>query len=97
MAILKAELDIQLRKIEEQAVTLKNKAIKAYCDSKNPYKTGDVFEDHIGKIIVERIEYHKGYSDYFCIYYGTEVKKDGTAKKKSSRRWAYQNNDIKNK
>ena len=29
MAILKAELDIQLRKIEEQAVTLKNKAIKA--------------------------------------------------------------------
>lgn len=95
MPILRTELDNQLRKIEEDAVILKNKAIRDYCDSNNPYKRGDVFEDHIGKIIVDKIEYHKAYSNYFCVYYGTELKKDGTPRAKNSKRWAYQNNDIK--
>lgn len=57
---------------------------REYAMANNPYKIGDIIEDHIGRIKIEKISF--GYSFPHetpeCIYYGIEVKKDNTPKKK---------------
>lgn len=67
---------------------------REYCDRNNPYKMGDVFTDHIGSIIIESIKYYP-IDKPCCIYYGTELKKDGTPRKDGSKRQAWQSNEIK--
>ena len=66
----------------------------SYAMANNPYKVGEIFEDHLGKIIIESI----GVSVYdktpACTYYGLELKKDGTPRKDGSKRKAYQDNNI---
>lgn len=88
----------QIRLKREYEKALKDVA-KKYCDANNPYKVGDVFTDHIGSIIIERIEYHTSLGSYYCcVYYGTILNKDGTpTKKKGNKRFAYQSNDITTK
>lgn len=75
----------------------KEQLYKEYALSNNTVKVGDKFIDHIGTIIVEKIGVTLNFLDNFpsCIYYGTELKKDGTPTKKMTKRWAHQCNQIK--
>lgn len=68
---------------------------KEYAMANNPYKIGDIIEDHIGRIKIEKISF--GYTFPHetpgCIYYGIELKKDGTPKKQQDPdRVVYQSN-----
>ena len=87
------ELELKLNELENEYILNKKKLIRKFCDANNPYKVGDVFTDHIGSIKVELIRYN--YSDYNCVYFGVELKKDGTPKKLNPKRNAWQGNDIK--
>lgn len=88
------ELNIEIDRIENEAIDAKHKAISKYCFANNPYQIGDIFEDHIGKILIEKIRVSAFYGDPYCIYFGFELKKDGTPRKDGSKRWAHQTNDI---
>lgn len=93
-------------KLEEYNESLKNLEIlhakslkdlaRTYALANNPYKIGDVFEDHIGKVLIESIGVTV-YTIPSCTYYGLELKKDGTPRKDGNMRLAYQNNDKSKK
>lgn len=91
------ELEQKLKELKIKYDSEKFEIIKSYCDANNPYKVGDVFTDHMGSVIVEKIKYY--YSDfyvgYYCTYLGAVLKKDGKARKNNDKRWAFQSNDIK--
>ena len=87
-------LKLELKELDKKCTLDKNKVIIKYIIANNPYKIGDNFTDHIGTINIEKIEYTGGDSPG-CIYYGIELKKDGTPNKRMNRRYAYQCNDTK--
>lgn len=68
---------------------------KECASSNNPYKIGDVIIDHYHTIRIERIVYagNKDHNDMpFCRYYGVELKKNGTPKKRQMDTVMYQCN-----
>ena len=81
----------QLAKIEAYTLHKKSELIIAYCDANNPYKIGDIFEDHIGKIEIKKIRYST--KPLCCYYKGNVLNKNGTPSKKIKERVAYQSND----
>ena len=90
----KETLDNQLAQLLEDFEQQKKELIKAYCIANNPYKVGDVFTDHFGRIKIEKITY--SIRSMCCVYFGPELKKDGTPKKNGAVRCAYQFNEVKN-
>lgn len=91
----KSELEEKLKKLEQDHELIKKSVIRDYCNSNNSYKIGDKFTDHIGSILIEKINYQ--YWDRpCCVYYGLDLKKDGTPTKKLSKRNAWQSNELKN-
>jgi len=93
----KETLDRELAYLLEDYELSKKELIKAYCIANNPYKVGDVFTDHFGSIRIEEIKYTAGtiMSSPGCVYFGPELKKDGTPKKSGAVRCAYQTNEVK--
>ena len=92
------DLEDKLKVLENEFEHRKTLIMKEYCDANNPYKIGDKFTDHIGTIIIEKIYYKfimGPLSNPGCIYFGPELKKDGTPKKRGDKRRAWQSNDIK--
>lgn len=67
---------------------------REYALSNNPYKVGDIVTDHIGSIVIEKIQHTISITHQypFCVYTGLELKKDGTPTKKESKRAVYQTN-----
>jgi len=89
----KETLDQQLAQLLEDYEQSKKELIKLYCISNNPYKVGDVFTDDYGSIKIGKIKY--SIRSMCCVYYGYELKKDGTPKKSGAVRTAYQSNEVK--
>jgi hypothetical protein len=87
-------LNKKIDELEKNHDKLKSKLMIEYCDANNPYKIGDKFTDHIGTILIERIQYSLSINPS-CVYYGLELKKDGTPKKNGSKRQAWQSNEKK--
>lgn len=91
----KQELDDKLKELEQKYELNKREIIKQFCDANNTYKIGDKFTDHIGTIKIEKIRYSILLNgNPTCVYFGTELKKDGTPKKSNTKRSAWQSNDI---
>jgi hypothetical protein len=90
----KEKLDNQLAQLLADYEQQKKELIKAYCIANNPYKVGDVFTDRIGSIKIESITF--SIRSMCCVYFGPELKKDGTPKKSGAVRCAYQINEVKN-
>lgn len=73
-------------------VDKKNLAIE-FAMSNNPYKVGDVIEDHVGKLKIEKIKVNTIYYNLpSCSYYGVDLKKDGTPCKRQTGRCIHQSN-----
>lgn len=84
------------RKLEVELINL----AKEYALANNPYKEGDVLQDHIGKIRVRKIQvsassFVSGSNLPTCVYTGLELKKDGTPTAKGTERSVWQQNLIK--
>jgi len=91
----KQELEHKLKELEQEYVLKKKEVMRQFCDDNNPYKVGDKFTDHIGTIIIEKIRYSYTVRETpSCIYFGTELKKDGKPKKNNDKRNAWQSNDV---
>lgn len=65
---------------------------KSFALANNPYKIGDIVTDHIGNVKVEQIQIDRYSKPPRCVYYGLELKKDGTPTKKMNRRNVWQTN-----
>jgi hypothetical protein len=92
----KQELEHKLEELQQEFELKKKELMRQFCDANNLYKVGDKFTDHIGTIIIEKIRYLftvKGTPS--CVYFGTELKKDGTPKKNNEKRNAWQLNDVR--
>ena len=83
----------KLKGLELEFEQKKSKLIKEYVDANNPYKIGDKVTDHANSIIIEKIKYHILLTGIPCaVYYGSELKKDGTPKKNGNKTYVYQIN-----
>jgi hypothetical protein len=85
------------RNIEMQCNRDKTNLASEYALSNNPHKVGDIFTDHIGSIRIDKIMASTtGFNDMpTCVYQGPELKKDGTPKKITTIRNAWQPNEEK--
>ncbi len=72
-----------------------NKLKIEYAESNNPYKIGDIIEDHYQRIRIEKMGYHTGVfsgDPLFMKYEGPLLKKDGTPHKTGKTGVVYQSN-----
>lgn len=86
------EYNQALKQLEYNHQVSKSKLMRMFVDANNPYKPGDKVTDHIGTIIIENMGYYWGFTKPCAYYEGIELKKDGTPKKRESRRTVYQSN-----
>jgi len=86
----------RLREVRRESEIKQRELLIEYALANNNYKIGDVFTDHIGSVLIEKIKTHGGasYDKPCCVYFGLELKKDGTPRKDLSKRDAYQSNDV---
>ena len=92
------EFKAELKKIEEEALNKKLQLYRKYALAHSTYNVGDIFTDHIGSILIEKIKECVVFNTNnlpSCIYFGLELKKDGTPTKKMTKRDAYQVNEVK--
>lgn len=87
----------RLKEIADERLSKEKVLAKEYANANNPYKVGDIVEDHIGKVLVEQIQYSYDIFHMPCaVYIGSELKKDNSKKKNDSKREVYQTNLRKN-
>lgn len=86
----------KLNELRSEFSIKEDELMKEYVKSNDPYNIGDNFTDHIGTILIEKKYYGTpGLSNKPCVvYYGAELKKDGTPKKNGKKRKAWQSNAI---
>lgn len=87
-----AEYKKRLKAINEEAAAKKQSLAKEYALAHNSVKIGDVVEDHIGRIKVEKVNFQSFGELPRCVYFGIEITKAGTPSKKGTKRWVYQSN-----
>lgn len=87
------EYEDKLKELKVEFEQKKERLIKEYVDANNPYTIGDKVTDHANSIIIEKIKYHISLTGIPCaVYYGPELKKDGTPKKNGNKTYVYQSN-----
>lgn len=92
----KIEFESRMKIIEEKAIKEKIILMKECALSNNKHNVGDVFTDHIGSIIIERVDLSPYYSKMpSCAFAGIILLKDGKPNKNGKNRIAFQCNDIK--
>jgi len=89
-------LDQKLTELKKEFELKEKEVLLQYCKENNPYNVGDKFTDQSGTIIIEKIKYSFG-DRPCCVYFGAELKKDGTPRKDNNKRNAWQINDRYNK
>jgi hypothetical protein len=92
----KEEYLLQEKEIDQNANKLKRDLNVRYAMEQNRYKIGDQVEDHMGIIIVDKIQVSNGSLDSMpcCVYSGLILKKNGEPRKDRSRRNIYYSNFI---
>lgn len=89
----KEEYEKRIKSIDRECEEKKRKLRIECAKSNNPYKIGDVVEDHIGKLRIESIVFNNVTWQFpSCVYYGVELKKDGTPCKRQTNIPVYQSN-----
>lgn len=74
----------------------KNTIAREYAISNNPYKVGDILQDHCQIIKVEQIKWAFNFKgDSQCVYYGTHLTQKLEPKKKQDNSCMYQDNVIR--
>jgi len=90
----KEELKEELKQIETEKKLKETLVFEKYALSNAIYKIGDIIEDHIGRIKIEKILWGRSFFDNtsIAIYEGTQLKKDLTPFKSGEKIRVYQNN-----
>lgn len=82
--------------IKNEAKNKLNALAKEYAISNSSVKVGDVVQDHIGSVSVEKITIYRS-NPPSCIYYGLELTARGVPRKGKRTRMVYQVNLLKEK
>jgi len=88
----KARADLARKQLNEQVALA-----RSYAESNNVVKIGDTISDHIGGMIVDRIESPRFINEPQCMYYGIELTKQGEPMKRQSGRAIFQKNITNHK
>lgn len=94
MTMTRGDLDKQLETLGSIYENKKKELIRRYIDANNPVTIGDKVTGHSRTLIVNKISYSL-WRDPCAIYYGVELKKDGTPCKKQQGIAVYQSNLVK--
>lgn len=86
-------LDKELKELEEYFEGKKTYIFRAYCESNNPHKKGDIIKDDQGSIQIESISFTR--KNFFtgepcCVYDGVELTKKLVPNKLGRKRSIYQ-------
>lgn len=92
----KEDFDVRMSEISQEFYEKREKLWFEFSKSNNIVKIGDVVRDHIGLIKVEGAQvFLPSFSNYpYLQYFGTELKKDGTLKKRERKRSVFQGNMV---
>lgn len=100
----KEEYIARLGQIKQKCQEEVNKLGLEYAKSNNPYQVGDTIKDHMGAMVIERVQpvlsafVQISYNVPVCRYYGVQLKKDGKPmKRQDPTRSIYQSNIIEPK
>ena len=88
----KSELIKALVDLEKEFNDNKHEIYKQYAESNNPYKVGDIISDYYHSIKIVNWRTHISLGTPELVYYGVELKKDGTPNKKQNNTTIYQSN-----
>ena len=88
------EYNKKVKTLEVEFKKAKDNLIIDYVDSNNSYVKGDIITDHIGSIELIKVKYSAYKSVPEAVYYGLELKKDKTPRKRTSYRVVYESNII---
>lgn len=86
------EYRIKLDNLEQEFQKQKNSLAVEYAKAHQLFNDGATISDSVGKIVVDKIKYTLGGVSSMpeAVYYGIELKKDGTPRKDGSKRSIYQ-------
>lgn len=97
----KEEYIARLEEIKKKCQKEVNELGVEYAKSNNPHKVGDTIKDHMGAMVIERVQtvlsafVQISFNIPVCRYYGVQLKKDGTPmKRQDPTRSIYQSNII---
>ena len=92
----KDDFDVRMSEITQEFNEKREKLWIEFAKSNNIVQIGDVVRDHTGLIKVEGAQvFLPSFSNYpYMRYEGTELKKDGTLKKKETIRSVFQGNMV---
>jgi len=93
----KEEYNEEMKKIDNVMNNMRNQVRKHYAFANNPYKVGQIIEDHYQRILIEKIEMNYcilalPYPE--CKYWGLKLTKQNRSFKNSEKNWIFQS-DIK--
>jgi hypothetical protein len=86
------EMKNKISEIEKENNLKIKKVYADYAFSNNPYKVGDIIEDHLCKIQIDNIKFVILYGSASCVYYGILIQKNGKPFKNNKRGVIYQTN-----
>ena len=84
----------KIAKLNETFEREKSLINREYAFSNNYLKKGDIVTDHLGSILIEKIQFTTSFTTGMpcCVYTGVELKKDGTPTKAAKIRSIHQTN-----
>ena len=94
----KEEYKSKMKELENEFRKKKSILYREYAESNNPYKVGDIIEDHLGKGQIISWETCMLFAqDFPCLSYKCHnLLKNGNISKKEPMRYIYQNNIKRN-
>lgn len=93
-----SQLMSKIKDLEQEYTSKINKLKIEYAKAHNPYSVGDIVEDHLGKLLIEKIKFTErrvvDKTIPYCFYIGKELNKNGSVSKKQTGRKVYQFNIL---
>ena len=86
----------RLKELELEFEEKKKALIVEYCKTNAIFKVGDVVTDHIGSILVEKVQAAYSFNKPVTVYRGRVLKKDGTPTKREEKRTVWSSNIPEN-
>lgn len=92
----KEEFKKEVLRIEQEASRKKLELYNRCAEENNPYKVGDIVEDHISKGRIRSWSLARTFSDIPCLsYFCDNLTRKGDINKREPTRYIYQSNIIK--
>lgn len=87
----RTDYDIQVAQIEQDCADKLELLKKEFALANNPYKKGQIVEDHYNRVRIEMVSIH----DTACVYRGISLTKKNVPKKNQDNNYIYQVNVVR--